>query len=124
MNAAACILKMQNDGNKIVSDKENMMQNINKWSHDWENFDWSAVKQKLEELRKKEGDENRDYDVGISREEFLEYLEWLKQTDKEGYAKAVLSIKLGELGFPEGRIEELIKHPDEALRIIQDIYEQ
>lgn len=100
------------------------MQNINKWSHDWENFDWSAVKQKLEELRKKEGDENRDYDVGISREEFLEYLEWLKQTDKEGYAKAVLSIKLGELGFPEGQIEELIKHPDEALRIIQDIYEQ
>lgn len=124
MNAAACILKMQNDGNKIVSDKENMMQNINKWSHDWENFDWSAVKQKLEELRKKEGDENRDYDVGISREEFLEYLEWLKQTDKEGYSKAVLSIKLGELGFPEGQIEELIKHPDEALRIIQDIYEQ
>ena len=100
------------------------MQNINKWSHDWGNFDWSAVKQKLEELRKKEGDENRDYDVGISREEFLEYLEWLEQTDKEGYAKAVLSIKLGELGFPEGRIEELIKHPDEALRIIQDIYEQ
>lgn len=124
MNAAACILKMQNDGNKIVSDKENMMQNINKWSHDWENFDWSAVKQKLEELRKKEGDENRDYDVGISREEFLEYLEWLEQTDKEGYSKAVLSIKLGEMGFSESRIEELIKHPDETLRIIQDIYEQ
>lgn len=95
------------------------MKNTKKWSRDWANFDWSQVKEKITEMEGKEGDEKAGHDVGISRDEFLEYMDWLNQNDKEGYYKAVLSIQLAELGLNENQIEALMAHPDELIKIIR-----
>ena len=89
------------------------------WSRDWAAFDWSQVKQKLESM--KEGDEKAGHDVGMSREEFLEYLDWLKESDIEGFYKAILSIRLSEMGFDANQVETLVSHPDELIRLMESV---
>lgn len=99
------------------------MKNTRKWSRDWSEFDWEPVMAKLKEMKEK-GADKADYDVGISREEFLEYLDWLNQTDEEGYYKAVLSIQLSEMGFDENQVETLVAHPDELIRIMEAVLQE
>lgn len=94
------------------------MKSMKKWSRDWAAFDWSQVIEKLEEM--KEGDDVGQ-DMGISREEFLEYLDWLKETNKEEFYKAVLGIKLSEMGIDASQMETLVSHPDELLRIMEAV---
>ena len=95
------------------------MKDTKNWSRDWAGFDWTQVVEKLEKMKGKERDDKAGYDVGISREEFLEYLEWLNRNDKEGYYRAVLSIQLSEIGLDDGQIETLVAHPDELIRILK-----
>lgn len=87
------------------------------WSRDWTQFDWSQVKRKLEAMQ--EGDEKAGHGVGITREEFLEYLNWLRQNDNDGYYKAVLSMQLAEIGLNDSQIETLVSHPDELKKIVE-----
>ena len=75
--------------------------------------------EKLVAVEMKEGDDNADCDIGMSREEFLEYLDWLKESDIEGFYKAVLGIQLSEIGLDERQVETLVAHPDELLRIME-----
>lgn len=89
------------------------------WSRDWANFDWNdvcaefvkgkEVKEKTEnfetkltetKLSEKKGSaaEAVRSGIGITEDEFIEYLEWLAENHPEQYRKAVLGIKLHELG--------------------------
>jgi len=49
-----------------------------RWSKDWEHFDWKAVWDKLPEAIK-DYEQGLSFDVGISKGELIEYLEWLKE---------------------------------------------
>ena len=98
------------------------MKNTRKWSRDWSEFDWGPVIEKLKAMKENEG--NADYDVGITKAEFLEYLDWLNQTDKEGFYKAVLSIQFSEMGFDEEQIETLLSHPDELIQFMESILKE
>lgn len=113
MGNAACILRCK--------EVKKFMENMKKWSKDWANFDWSRVKDKIKEMEGKEGDEKAGYDVGISRDEFLEYLDWLNLNDNEGYYKVALSIQLAEMGLNESEIEWLVAHPDELVKIMRRV---
>ena len=95
-----------------------------KWSRDWADFDWSPVIEKLVAMKEGDDDAGYDSDVGISREEFLEYLSWLKETDIEGFYKAVLGIQLSEMGFDANQAETLAAHPDELLRIMEAVLQK
>lgn len=97
------------------------VRDTKKWSRDWADFDWSQVKKRIAEMQEKERDEKSGYDVGISRNEFLEYLDWLRQNDREGYYKAVLSIQLSEIGLDESQVETLVSHPDKLIKILKFI---
>lgn len=58
------------------------------WSRDWGNFDFNAVKEKMDYYDSIGGVERMD--LGISREEFLEYLEWLSKNKTALLAKLQL----------------------------------
>lgn len=97
------------------------MDNTKKWSKDWANFDWSQVKDKIAEMEKKEGEERDGYDVGISRDEFLEYLDWLRLNNNEGYYTVALSIQLAEIGLNESEIEWMVTHPDKLVKVMRHV---
>lgn len=100
------------------------MSDKKQWSRDWANFDWARVVNRLEGLDK-EGGGKDDYDIGISKEEFVEYLDWLHQTNKEGYYKAVLGMRLSELGFDIDQIGALAAlPPDELLSLMEAVLQK
>jgi len=55
------------------------MGNIGRWSKDWEHFDWKSVWEKMPEAIKNQ-EQGLGFDVGISKGELIEYLEWLKKS--------------------------------------------
>lgn len=95
------------------------MSNTKRWSRDWANFDWAQVKKKIAAVEEAGGGFEDGCDIGISKEEFLEYLDWLNQNYKEGYYKAVLSIHLARMGFNESQVQTALAHPDELIKIIE-----
>lgn len=59
-----------------------------KWSRDWENFDWDSVRRNLNKAAEKElTGQAIDFDLGISREELMEYFIWLKETNPLEFLK-------------------------------------
>lgn len=100
------------------------MQDGRKWSRDWADFDWTQVKKRFEEMEGKKDGEKAVFDVGISRDEFLEYLDWLSQNDMEGFYKAVLGIQLAEMGFDEDQAETLVAHPDMLIKAMESIIKE
>ena len=59
-----------------------------KWMKDWENFDWEPVKEALD---KKEKEGIKDMDIGITIDEFLDFMGWLLVHDKAMFSKLMLS---------------------------------
>lgn len=54
------------------------MGNMGRWSKDWEHFDWRPVRDKLPEAEKNQK-QGLSFDARISKDELIEYLEWLKE---------------------------------------------
>lgn len=65
------------------------------WSHNWETFNWDAVKEKLDYFGSTGG--AGSIDLGISRDEFLEYLDWLSQNAPSELARLQLYLLLIEI---------------------------
>ena len=68
-----------------------------KWSRDWKNFDWDKVIKNLNDLdesmqNQKKGESN----IGISIEEFKEYLDWLWENDPDYFRLFLLEKVLRE----------------------------
>lgn len=60
------------------------MGKYGKWSRNWEQFDWEPIDRELKEVIKDIGTD-RNVDVGISREEVIEYFEWLSENRPEEF---------------------------------------
>ncbi len=53
-----------------------------KWSRDWRQFDWDVVIKKFDQAERAGAlYREKNPDIGISAEEFLEYLDWLRECD-------------------------------------------
>ncbi|MGN0315904.1 MAG: hypothetical protein ACI4EG_14090 [Fusicatenibacter sp.] len=50
-----------------------------KWSRDWSTFDWEEIEQKMDAIQSG----RTDVELGITREEFQEYLGWLNIHEPE-----------------------------------------
>ena len=87
------------------------------WSKDWEHFDWSLVRTKLDGVDLAEN--KADCNVGISKEEFLEYFEWLNANHKGDFLKMILYLKLKDGGFDEDQIERLAAQPEILIEMIK-----
>ena len=110
-------MKMEEDQSKVGGGSA-------KWSKDWNDFDWEIVKEKLEvaekELAQDEGSKEK-YDIGITLEEFEEYLQWFAEQSPEEYDKLILYIALKQSGVEEQQIGFLLSHP-EALNGLLEIW--
>ena len=93
------------------------------WKRDWANFDWEPVKEALD---KKEKEGIKDMDVGITVDEFIDFLEWLGVYDKTTFTKLMCAYKLVDIGFTveqallvitnEELLDDILEHLIEKLR--------
>jgi len=124
-------LDMQEEEKKRKLRKKDKMEgenvsNSKKWSKDWGNFDWGEVEKKLRQAERdlSTSKDNREhYDIGISKEEFIEYLQWLNINGPEEYEKILLYMTLKLKNVEDEQIELLISNK-EMLKKIIDIYEE
>lgn len=102
-----------------------LADNISKWSRDWENFNWEAVREKIERAEEelKQGVGNKEeYDIGITAEQFVEFLQWFQENAPEEYNRFVVYMILREKGLEEQEITFCLSHPEElkqALELLQ-----
>lgn len=89
-----------------------------KWSRDWECFEWEDVEKKLNEVEKGQDTENR-HDVGITKEEFLEFFDWLHENIPAQFYKVLLSLQLTECGLSDEEVAFWLEHPD-VLKMVLD----
>ena len=59
------------------------------WSKDWANFDWEKIEKKLFEVEKDKSGRVVEGDIGITKEEFMEYFCWLFENEPVEYEKAI-----------------------------------
>ncbi|MDE5909325.1 MAG: hypothetical protein K2H52_11380 [Lachnospiraceae bacterium] len=83
------------------------------WSRDWSTFDWDSVRKSL-------GD--RGTDIGLTRDECLEFLDWYALNNPGDYARKSVYIILREMGLNEKHAAYLSGHLDmlEALLLLAD----
>lgn len=103
---------------KKESDKSNKKDNksdTGKWSMDWKNFNWELVFEKIEiaenELKRR-GEDKKLFDIGITEEQFEEYLQWLYENNPEEYRKLMLYKILKEEGVKKQDIEFCLARPE------------
>lgn len=83
------------------------------WSRDWSKMEWKNIKEKLVDIDNLPEEEKKLTDIGITHDEFVEYLEWLAENEPEEYWKSIFSLKLRELGVPIEIVEYWVQHPEE-----------
>lgn len=88
------------------------------WSRDWANYDWKAVEEKFDALGSQEG--NEDKDIGISREEFSEYLEWLSENIPWEFERLKLYTALRETGADDDKTMYLLSHIDKLAEELRE----
>lgn len=107
------------------NDYDYFADNVPKWSEDWENFDWEIVREKLKAVKKEFGDtaEGKKQDVGITAEQFKEFLQWLQENEPEEYDNLILYMILRERGMEKQDIDFCLSHLEaleKALDTLQD----
>lgn len=92
------------------------MDDVKRWSKDWQNFDWSVVVKKLDELDTADGE--GEVDIGITKEEFLEYCEWLCFSNPDEYDKIMLYYRFIQLGMSHNEADFFSSSPDEFMNLL------
>lgn len=100
---------------------ENEQDNGNitkKWSRDWVNFDWKTIEKNFDALDNQEENDNKD--IGISNEEFLEYLDWLAENDPCEFERLKLYAALRETGADNDKAIYFLSHTDELAKELRE----
>jgi len=88
-----------------------------KWSRDWAGIDWEQIKEKLDMYCENPSEQ---VDIGLTKEDLNEYMEWLGENDLEEYLKVKLLVTLFNSAFSEdGEIGEL-KFPASIDELIEE----
>ena len=88
------------------------------WSRDWENYDWEQVMKNLHEFESGKRDNG---DLGISREELLEYYNWLEIHDPAAYGQLQLVALLTTMGLPEELVAYYKENPEQLKKDIDGL---
>lgn len=89
-----------------------------KWSRDWSQFNWDEITAKITSISSMESKEE-NFDLGINREEFLEYLDWLMETAPEKYAQYLQYSILRNIGMDDTLSYELVKNPKMLKKLLK-----
>ena len=74
------------------------MEQERKWSRDWEHFDWKPILQNLSEGEKCKA-QGIEIDIGISKDEVINFFEWMKKTESSEYYGFMIFMMLREKGI-------------------------
>lgn len=88
--------------------------NSQNWSKDWKNFDWSEIERNIDRMTERinlHHIRSDTFDVGITQEDFIEYLKWLSINNPTEHLKIMLYISLRNAGVS----------PDKALLAASDL---
>ena len=81
-----------------------------KWSRDWRQFDWDEVIKKFDQAERTGAlYREKNPDIGISAEEFLEYLDWLRECDSLLFWQLLMKRFMEENGVPKETVNEVLK---------------
>lgn len=104
------------DGNTGTTEKEKGR----KWSRDWGSFEWGEVRRKLAGAEKGKGrGGDNEYDAGISKDEFLEFFNWLRESHPAQYYEIILSLQLTECGLSDKETTFCLRHLN-VLKMVLD----
>lgn len=103
-------------GDMKREDRKKKQKKSKKWSRDWSEFDWNVMRTRLEEAEVNKAD--GVVDIGITLDEFVEYLQWLMENEPEQYCTVMLSMKLKESGVPMENVEYWLSHPKEFGEVV------
>ena len=88
-----------------------------KWSRDWENFNWEEVEEKLQ-CNMSMGEKT---DIGINADELKEYVRWLSFYHPDACMKLQFFLLFCEKGLSFEQAEFLASNPDllmDAIKIV------
>lgn len=84
-----------------------------RWSRDWEKVEWDSIREKLTKVGKVQlNQENAKEDIGISREEFVEYIEWLYENKEKEFWTVMLGLRLCEMGVEPDTAYSMCENPE------------
>lgn len=89
-----------------------------KWLRHWENFDWSEISERLFKAADTGGD------IGITKEEMRDYLEWLKEHNEMLFMQAYFMQLFMEKGLDEEEAEFLTEHIDVLMELLENQHKQ
>lgn len=95
------------------------MSNNKKWSRDWLNFDWTKVRDNMAAVLSGNEEAKSHLDIGISKEEFLEFLDWLRENHIKEYHQIILMKQLSDMGLEDDLVEYYVAHPEELSKIVK-----
>lgn len=98
------------------------------WSRDWSMVDWNEIRQKLDfaEEAEKEGLSHGQIikaEIGITKDEFEEYMIWLCENKPDEFEKTIFMMGLREAGMSMEEAQYFADNPDifkKALDYVQN----
>lgn len=96
------------------------------WSRDWNAVNWNEIRQKLNfaEKVKAEGQkigQKIKPDIGITKDEFEEYMCWLCETNPEDFEKIIFMMSLRETGMSMEEAEYFADNPEVFKKALDDV---
>lgn len=85
------------------------------WSRDWQKMDWKTIEEKLH---------RGETDIGISKNEYLEFLCWFALNDTEIYNQTIFYLALKKHDFSNNLFRCLATQPNKLEAIIEHIKKQ
>ncbi len=97
-----------------------------KWSRDWNSVDWNEIRQKLNLAEKAEAEGRRigqkiKPEIGITKDEFEEYMRWLCETNPEDFEKVIFMMSLREAGMSIEEAEYFADNPEMFRKALDDV---
>ena len=93
-----------------------------KWSKNWEHFNWDEVAVKLEKAKQSGPISWKEHpDIGITAEEFLEYLDWLREEKSLLEWQYLTMGFLEKSGVPKEEIYEVFADPKKQAALANKI---
>lgn len=113
-------------GENDESENRGSKSDARNWSIDWGSFDWETVLKKLEMAEKEleqNGGDKKIYDIGITEEQFEEYLQRLHENAPEEHGRFMMYVLLREKGVEEEDIKFCLSHSEELKQALDMIWQ-
>ena len=95
--------KLAADYRMILHDMQSERAVQGYWSRDWRKVDWTAVREKIRQGK---------MDIGLTEEEYLEFLHWCVANETEICEQTIFYLALKKFDFPDDVSRYLAAHTD------------